>query len=222
MSDPTPDASRATETSSKSCRECAKDIPFSARKCAECDAYQDWRRIFSISNTSLSLLIALISVLAVVLPAIKSVFVGSREKVTVRVVAQRYEESVAAEALVVLLSNSGTVSAFVDPSASVRVRSSAGTKVLGVDLLSSRRHRGPDSSRGGVAISDLLLQPKTQRVFFATVPSDTPTIADPAPDSDCELTIKVLTQDGSKREEKHQYRCFDWRALGGSPSSPIR
>lgn len=222
MLTPSPDASDAVEPPSKSCRECGKSIPAAAKKCAECDVYQDWRRIFSISNTSLSLLIALISVLAVALPAIKSVFIRSREKVTVRVVAQRYEESVAAEALVILLSNSGTASAFVDPTASVRVHNSAGTKVFDVDLLSSRPHRGPDSSRGGVAISDLLLQPTTQRVFFATVPSETPTIADPAPDSDCELTIKVLTQEGTKREEKHLYRCYDWGSLGGSTPSPIR
>ena len=53
-----------TKTTSKppACKVCRKPIEIGARKCTECDSYQDWRRHFSIGTVVLSLLIALISV----------------------------------------------------------------------------------------------------------------------------------------------------------------
>jgi hypothetical protein len=44
------------------CKICRKPIEIGARKCTECDSFQDWRRHFSIGTVVLSLLIALISV----------------------------------------------------------------------------------------------------------------------------------------------------------------
>jgi len=50
------------------CRLCKKLIEPGAIKCTECDGYQNWRRYFDFSSVILSLLIALFSVLAVVIP----------------------------------------------------------------------------------------------------------------------------------------------------------
>lgn len=46
----------------KPCIRCAHDIPGTAKRCEFCGAEQDWRRFFTLSNTTLSLLVALIAV----------------------------------------------------------------------------------------------------------------------------------------------------------------
>lgn len=50
------------------CRVCKKAIPAQARKCTECNSFQDWRRILSFSTEILALLIALFSVLGIAIP----------------------------------------------------------------------------------------------------------------------------------------------------------
>ncbi|WP_157967534.1 hypothetical protein [Cohaesibacter intestini] len=52
-----------TEAQSK-CIECKSDLPEGARKCLKCGSRQDWRRFLDFGNTSASLLIATISVMA--------------------------------------------------------------------------------------------------------------------------------------------------------------
>lgn len=47
----------------KTCIVCANDIPTAAVKCTKCGSYQDFRRYFEFSNSTLALLIALISVI---------------------------------------------------------------------------------------------------------------------------------------------------------------
>src|SRR5215467_12617372 len=54
----------------KSCKVCGEDIKKEARKCTHCDSYQDWRANVGFSNTVLSLLVALCSVLTVAVPVI--------------------------------------------------------------------------------------------------------------------------------------------------------
>jgi hypothetical protein len=49
----------------KPCKVCGEEIRESARKCNHCDSYQDWRLNIGFSNTVLSLLVALCSVLTV-------------------------------------------------------------------------------------------------------------------------------------------------------------
>ena len=47
----------------RKCRECGQLVPYGARICPSCKTYQDWRRYISIGQSSLPLLVALISVL---------------------------------------------------------------------------------------------------------------------------------------------------------------
>lgn len=56
----------------KPCLICAEPIAFAAKKCKYCGSYQDYRRHFTFSGTILSLLVALVSVLALSAPIIKS------------------------------------------------------------------------------------------------------------------------------------------------------
>lgn len=66
---------------SSTCRECRNDIIQGARKCSVCNAYQDWRRYMLFGNTTLTLLVALISVLATGLPSIVDLFAPISEDV---------------------------------------------------------------------------------------------------------------------------------------------
>jgi hypothetical protein len=52
----------------KLCRVCKKTMPAEGLKCTECDSYQNWRRIFSLSTEVLVVLVALVSVLGVAIP----------------------------------------------------------------------------------------------------------------------------------------------------------
>lgn len=49
---------------SRRCIECFRTLHKKARICTNCNSYQDWRRFISIGNTTIALLIALISVLS--------------------------------------------------------------------------------------------------------------------------------------------------------------
>lgn len=54
----------------KPCRICARPIPLAAVKCADCFSYQDWRSGFGVSTTVLSMLVALVSVVAAATPGL--------------------------------------------------------------------------------------------------------------------------------------------------------
>lgn len=61
---------RKTPGPSKPCRICARPIPLAAVKCADCFSYQDWRSGFGVSTTVLSMLVALVSVVAAATPGL--------------------------------------------------------------------------------------------------------------------------------------------------------
>jgi len=52
----------------KKCKYCKSDIDKQASYCIHCSHYQNWRRFFKVSNSSLALFIALITVLSSTLP----------------------------------------------------------------------------------------------------------------------------------------------------------
>lgn len=61
---------REAASSAKACVECGSAIPLLAKKCKECDSYQDFRRYTALSSTVLGLLVALVSVLSLGLPPV--------------------------------------------------------------------------------------------------------------------------------------------------------
>lgn len=58
------------ENQTTNCKQCCLPIPKKATICTHCQSHQDWRGLFSISNTVLALLTALVSVLAITIPTI--------------------------------------------------------------------------------------------------------------------------------------------------------
>ncbi|WP_205837170.1 hypothetical protein [Neorhizobium sp. T25_13] len=57
-----------TEPDTKTCKQCCLPIPLEAKISTHCQSHQDWRGFFSISNTVLALLTALVSVLSIAIP----------------------------------------------------------------------------------------------------------------------------------------------------------
>jgi hypothetical protein len=70
----------------KPCPVCGEKIARAAHKCVECDSYLDWRRYVNVSSSVVSLLIALISVMALSVQHIKGVFDKGHSNVRVAVV----------------------------------------------------------------------------------------------------------------------------------------
>lgn len=62
------------------CKQCSNAIPRGARLCSHCSSYQDWRSWFSVSNTVLALLTALVSVLGIATPAVINVLHSSKSE----------------------------------------------------------------------------------------------------------------------------------------------
>ena len=56
------------------CRQCKNLIPQQARLCSHCNSYQDWRSWFWVSNTTLALLTALVSVISIIAPTFYKYF----------------------------------------------------------------------------------------------------------------------------------------------------
>jgi len=69
----------------KACRVCASQINSAAKKCIECDSYQDWRGALGISSNILSLLVALIAVLTAAVPVLTKALTPDKSDVRVSI-----------------------------------------------------------------------------------------------------------------------------------------
>lgn len=65
----------------KACGVCSEQVPDTAKFCTHCNHYLDWRRWLSMSQTTLSLLVALVSVIGAMGPAIVQAFRADNSKV---------------------------------------------------------------------------------------------------------------------------------------------
>lgn len=81
------------EVDTKACSLCAEPIAAAAIKCRYCDGYQGRWLFLNLSTPVLSLLVALVSILALALPALIGTF--SRPKSDVRVAFQYFEDGTA-------------------------------------------------------------------------------------------------------------------------------
>jgi len=60
------------------CKQCRQAIPDAASRCYHCGSVQDWRSWLSLSNTSLALIIALISILSVSINQIRGLIASDQ------------------------------------------------------------------------------------------------------------------------------------------------
>lgn len=66
----------------KTCKHCAAHIPLGARLCKECKSYQDWRGWLPISQTTLALVVALVSVLTAAAPTVQELITEKNSRLS--------------------------------------------------------------------------------------------------------------------------------------------
>ena len=91
-------------TNEKLCIVCGKKIPVSAKKCTECNSFQNWRRYIHFSSTVLALIVALISVLTASVPILKETLKSDNSQITI--LPQTYDEN--KKEYIFIVANSGT------------------------------------------------------------------------------------------------------------------
>jgi ribosomal protein L40E len=115
-SDEAPSAQKQT----KNCKACASEIPLTASKCTKCGSFQDFRRYFEFGNSTIALLIALISVVSLASKNIsdlyRSLFVDPLQPDFVARIS-----SIKLDKLSILFQNNGTNRVTLDSGALCRV-----------------------------------------------------------------------------------------------------
>jgi hypothetical protein len=101
------DKGMVTDGDTKSCKVCAEEIKKAARVCIHCNNYQDWRAEIGISQSVLSLLVALLSVLTVAAPVLVSTFTPKNSSFAFTF------EAASASNIAVFIANSGSRSGVI-------------------------------------------------------------------------------------------------------------
>jgi len=136
------------------CKICGEPISTTARKCTHCDSYQDWRGGINISNTVLSLLVALVSVLAVAIPAIHEALKAKNSELRFAF------QGANTEAITIFATNSGTRPGTVQSTLTLKV--SAAGKTVEVPLTIQLR----ESSAATI------IEPSQSRLLDLNPPAD--------------------------------------------------
>jgi hypothetical protein len=89
------------------CLVCHEEIRAFAKKCTKCDSFQDWRRQIPFTDSVLSLLIALISVIGLVAPRIAAFF-HRHSETSLRIVSMDDQQQ-----LLIGVSNTGAEAATI-------------------------------------------------------------------------------------------------------------
>lgn len=97
----------------KTCLSCGSLIPVAASKCHRCGSFQNWKRHLDIGNSTLSLLIALFSVIGISSTQLESLYnaiwLGGNDNVVAAVITEINEDSIN-----ILLANEGSTSVTLD------------------------------------------------------------------------------------------------------------
>ena len=71
------------------CRVCHEEIEVDARKCIHCNSFQNWRRFLNLGNTTLALIVALISVVSLAVPPLMKAIELDKEQIEIYVVSDK-------------------------------------------------------------------------------------------------------------------------------------
>ena len=167
------------------CKICLNDINFGAKKCTECGGFHDWRRFVDVGNTSISLVIALISVFTIFISVADNVWVEG-ENVHVNVI------EVGGSQIALAVTNSGEESAVISPWA---LFSNEDVAAFGVNIINDSKQ----------VTTDLVINPKEIQVLTAVVHPTMRIIT--KSEKDCFLEIEVFNLNGDKRVEKANFSC---------------
>ena len=125
---PVPLADLTRQDAAKVCLTCANSIPVAAKFCTHCNTYQDFRRFLAFGQTSLALLIALISITGTLVPPLANrIFRDSR--------LEKRITSLDRTAAVFVVTNSGNMPGTVIGAEAVLPQSEANFARLALPLL---------------------------------------------------------------------------------------
>ncbi|HEV7508572.1 MAG TPA: zinc ribbon domain-containing protein [Thermoanaerobaculia bacterium] len=133
---------------SKECVSCGGYIPEKARICPKCNSVQAFRGLVNVSQVTLSLLIALLSVAGIVVPALKGFFTPSRSRTSLELIeiVGTGDES----RLLLLASNSGNRPSYL--------------RTISIEFKEFPQANRPMSIGGDAA--QRLLKPGEQKLFW--------------------------------------------------------
>lgn len=179
----------------KPCTQCAALIPETAHLCRHCSTYQDWRGALHVSQTTLALLVALITVITAAVPPIANLIWGNRSNLSAAFWQIESSE------VVITVSNSGDRPGFVD-GATFYVWQSNGN--------------GTEGTAGvGLRIQgEGKIEPGTQeRVSFDIDPNWQTRIAAPLYEhrssDECFIRFRLRQFDASETVLEHPIDCYD-------------
>ncbi|MGB3338277.1 MAG: hypothetical protein WBA73_13975 [Devosia sp.] len=172
----------------KACKACASQIPRSAKLCKECSTYQGgWRSWISVSQTTLALTVALISVATAAVPGVSYAIWGNRSDL--RADFWQFDGDLA----VFTISNPGDKAGFVDR-VTLQAQQESGT--TGIDLV----RNGPDRVNPGEIFRLQFMMHPTQGdlalTLFKSRSSDV-----------CYLRILLREYDGSPKQVREPIVC---------------
>jgi len=171
------------------CRTCHEKINKGAKKCIKCDSFQDWRRYVGVSTTSLSLFVALLSVLSLFITVIDDVWVED-ENITISVIDEN------SGFLKFAISNSGEKSAVISPSV---LFLTPGKKELFSGRILS------DTTKPTI---DLVIEPGAIKIFSAKFGQIKGfSVEQFNKEKKCVISIEVVNIDGEKEWKNDEYKC---------------
>ena len=134
------------------CKSCKEKIKAGATKCPKCQSFQNWQRYLILGNTTLALLVALVSIVTLggppLINAIRDALPRS-EDIIVQSLAET--SGVTAGNIQIVAYNRGTADGIVEPAARLVLEAGEDRTVTGATI------HGSDDSQ--------IVKPETKRVF---------------------------------------------------------
>ncbi len=175
----------------QNCVTCKEKINAKALKCIHCDSYQDWRKYLNITNTSLTLIIALISVITLSLPTLSNFVISKKENITAQIIGN------SGNRLLILLTNEGGKTGAIESEGSIILLSKSKSPFpIYLDENISSDSKNADR---------LLLKSGESRILLARTNGGAPT-SNGVTDKSCNLVL-VIRSHAVKRLLKQKFSC---------------
>lgn len=175
------------------CVVCKEEIKPAAKICNECNSYQDWRQYIAFGNTTLALIVALVSVLSISAKYITELLPKSNESIVLGMLEAN------AEILQRFAYNDGDTYGILQPSAVLTLHLKDGTKV------ESGMSINPGINRDATS---LIIKPGEVNAYFASYATlDRPINKFGTLILECEFSFVVKGQREYKRSGSFQFPC---------------
>jgi len=167
------------------CIACKNKIIKNAMKCTECGGFQNWRRNMDVGNTSISMLVALISVLTIFISTADYAWT-SPENVNINVI------EVGSSQITIAITNSGEESAVISPNPTL---SDGILKAFALNIVNDSKNQ----------LVDLVIKPGEVQVMTALVQPIYK--LNKISENQCQLILPVIKINGKKELKTTSFPC---------------